>query len=67
MKAAVCHEAGQPLVVEELTVAPPGEDEVKVRVAACAVCQSDLHYLSGAWPGLPFPVVCGHEVAGNRD
>lgn len=65
MRAAVCYEAGQPLVVEDLSVAPPGEGEVKVRVGACAVCQSDLHYLSGAWPGRAFPVVCGHEVAGT--
>ncbi len=65
MKAAVSYGAGQPLVVEEVTVASPGEGEVAVQVGACAICQSDLHYLSGAWPGKPFPVICGHEVAGT--
>jgi Zn-dependent alcohol dehydrogenase len=65
MKAAVCYGEGQPLVVEEVTCPSPGEGEVKVRVGACAICQSDLHYLSGAWPGKPFPAVCGHEVAGT--
>lgn len=63
MKAAVCHAFGQPLVVEELTIDPPETGEVKVKIAACAICASDIHYMEGAWGGRP-PIVFGHEAAG---
>jgi S-(hydroxymethyl)glutathione dehydrogenase / alcohol dehydrogenase len=63
VKAAVCHEFGKPLVVQEVTLAPPEADEVEVRVAACALCHSDISYMEGAWGG-PLPAVYGHEAAG---
>ena len=65
MRAAVSYGAGEPLVVEEIDISPPHEGEVLVQVGACAICQSDLHYLSGAWPTEAFPMICGHEVAGT--
>ncbi len=63
MKAAVCYEFGKPLVVEEIELDPPEAGEVKVRLAACAICQSDIHYMNGAWGGT-LPLVLGHEAAG---
>ncbi len=63
MKAAVCYEFGKPLVVEEVTLDPPQAGEVKVRLAACAICHSDIHYMEGAWGGI-LPAVYGHEAAG---
>jgi NDMA-dependent alcohol dehydrogenase len=63
MKAAVCYEFGQPLVVEEITIDPPKAGEVKVRMAATAICHSDIHILRGEWGG-KVPVVAGHEAAG---
>jgi len=63
MKAAVCREFGKPLAVEELELGQPGTGEVLVKLAACAVCHSDIHYLDGAWGGAT-PVVLGHEAAG---
>ena len=63
MKAAVCHEFGKPLVVEEIELDPPEAGEVKVRLAACAICRSDIHYMNGAWGG-SLPVILGHEAAG---
>ena len=43
--------------VEEITLDPPGEHEVTVRVQACGVCHSDLHVLeTGGW-GMPFPIL----------
>ena len=63
MKAAVCHEFGQPLVIEELQLAAPNRGEIKVKVAACAICHSDILYADGAWGG-DLPVVFGHEAAG---
>ena len=47
MKAAVCYEVGKPLVVEEVTLEPPQEGEVKVRVKATAICHSDIHCIRG--------------------
>lgn len=64
MKAALCYEFGKPLVLEEVAIRPPGPDEVKVRVAATAICHSDIHCINGDFGGgLPF--VPGHETAGH--
>ncbi len=63
MKAAVCYEYGKPLSVEEVDLDPPQKGEVKVRVAATAVCHSDIHVLRGELGGR-LPVVAGHETAG---
>ena len=63
MRAAVCRAFGAPLVIEDVQLAPPNHGELRVRLAACAICQSDLHYLAGAWGG-SLPAVFGHEAAG---
>lgn len=63
MRAAVCRAFGQPLAIEEIELAPPGPGEVRVRVAACAICHSDIYYMDGAWGGA-LPAVYGHEAAG---
>ena len=63
MKAAVCRGFGAPLVIERLQLDPPVAGEVRVRVAACAVCHSDITYMEGGWGGA-LPAVYGHEAAG---
>lgn len=63
VRAAVLREYGAPLVVEELTLAPTGADQVRVRIEASGVCHSDLSIATGALPH-PLPVVLGHEGAG---
>ncbi|MGI9509321.1 MAG: Zn-dependent alcohol dehydrogenase [Geminicoccaceae bacterium] len=63
MKAAVCTEFGKPLVIEELDIDPPQSGEVKVKMAACAICHSDILFMEGAWGG-ELPAVYGHEAAG---
>jgi Zn-dependent alcohol dehydrogenase len=63
MKAAVCYEFGQPLLVEEVVLDPPQVGEVMVKLAACAICHSDIHAMEGAWGGT-LPAVYGHEAAG---
>jgi Zn-dependent alcohol dehydrogenase len=63
MKAAVCYEYGKPLVVEDVVLDPPQTGEVRVRIAACAICHSDVHLIRGDWGG-PTPVIAGHEAAG---
>jgi S-(hydroxymethyl)glutathione dehydrogenase / alcohol dehydrogenase len=63
MKAAVCYGFGEPLVVEEVEIDLPQAGEVKVRLAATAICHSDVHLIRGDWGG-KLPVVAGHESAG---
>jgi S-(hydroxymethyl)glutathione dehydrogenase/alcohol dehydrogenase len=63
VKAAVCHEFGKPLVVEDVVLDPPSEGEIRVRLAACAICHSDISFMEGAWGGA-LPAVYGHEAAG---
>jgi S-(hydroxymethyl)glutathione dehydrogenase/alcohol dehydrogenase len=63
MKAAVCHEYGKPLEIEDVELDPPQENEVRVRIAATAICHSDIHAIKGEiGPQLPF--IAGHESAG---
>jgi S-(hydroxymethyl)glutathione dehydrogenase / alcohol dehydrogenase len=63
MKAAVCRAFKEPLAIEEVDLAEPRAGEVKVRIAACAICHSDLLFLAGAWGG-ELPAIAGHEAAG---
>jgi len=64
MKAAICYEFGKPLVIEEVDLDPPGRGDVKIRMAATAICHSDIHAIKGEHGNLPLPAVPGHEVAG---
>ncbi len=63
IKAAVLYRPREPLSVEEVELAPPKAGEVRVKIAACGVCHSDLHFLEGSVP-IVTPVVLGHEAAG---
>lgn len=65
MKAAVVHEFGQPLRIEEVPVPVPAEGQILVKVEACGVCHTDLHAANGDWPVKPRPpFIPGHEGAG---
>ncbi|HEU5422824.1 MAG TPA: Zn-dependent alcohol dehydrogenase [Nitrolancea sp.] len=66
MRAAVCYEFGQPLVIDEVELDEPGRGEVRVKIAAVAICHSDVHLIRGEWGG-ELPVVAGHEAAGIVD
>ena len=61
--AALVPEKGAPFRLETLHLVDPGPDEVVVRVAACGVCQTDVHGRDDYF-GIPFPCVFGHEGAG---
>lgn len=65
MKAAVVHDFGQPLQIEERPVPVPGLHQALVKVIASGVCHTDLHAVSGDWPVKPkMPLVPGHEAIG---
>jgi NDMA-dependent alcohol dehydrogenase len=63
IQAALVTAINQPIQIETLDLDPPRTGEVLVRIAACGVCHSDYHLLTGATQH-PLPVVPGHEGAG---
>jgi S-(hydroxymethyl)mycothiol dehydrogenase len=64
IQGVVVRERGGPATVEPLSIEPPGDGEVLVRMLATGVCHSDLHYRQGAL-GDDYPFLLGHEGAGN--
>jgi len=63
MKAAVLHAGGR-LELAEVAQPQPAAGEVLVRVAACGICHTDLHYLDHGVATFKTPVILGHEVSG---
>ena len=65
MKAAVVHEFGKPLRIEEVPVPAVAPGTVLVKIAASGVCHTDLHAADGDWPVKPsLPFIPGHEGVG---
>jgi D-arabinose 1-dehydrogenase-like Zn-dependent alcohol dehydrogenase len=64
MRAVQVGQAGGDFELVEREVPTPGRGQALVRVHACGVCHSDSMAKEGAFPGVTFPVVPGHEVAG---
>lgn len=54
----------QPLVIETITVAPPGPNEIRVKIISNALCHTDLYTLDGLDPEGLFPCILGHEAIG---
>ena len=67
MRAVQVARAGGPLEHAEGEIPEPARGEVRVRVEACGVCHSDSLTVEGQWPGLTFPRIPGHEIAGVID
>jgi D-arabinose 1-dehydrogenase-like Zn-dependent alcohol dehydrogenase len=63
----VVREANGPFELEERETPEPGPGQVRVKVEACGMCHSDAFVKHGLFPGLKFPRVTGHEVAGRID
>jgi D-arabinose 1-dehydrogenase-like Zn-dependent alcohol dehydrogenase len=67
MRAAQVVSAKGPFQIVEREIPEPGAGQVRIRVQACGVCHSDVLTKEGLWPGLQYPRVPGHEVAGIVD
>jgi propanol-preferring alcohol dehydrogenase len=67
MRAMVLERPGAPLSFMERSDPRPAEGEVRVRVAACGVCRTDLHVVDGELPNPKLPLVPGHEIVGRID
>ena len=67
MKVAQISKPGGEFEIVEREVPEPGPRQVRIRVQACGVCHSDVFVKEGLWPGIQYPRVPGHEVAGIID
>ena len=64
MKAVEVRQAKGTLQLVEREVPNPGSGQVLVKVQACGICHSDVFTKEGLWPGLEYPRIPGHEIAG---
>lgn len=67
MKAVQVGKAKGDWELVERPIPTPGPGQVRIKVEACGVCHSDLLVKDGIWPGLQFPRIPGHEIAGLID
>lgn len=67
MKVAVVVKPGADFEIQEREIPRPGFGEVRIKVQACGICFSDHLVKDGLWPGIVYPRVPGHEVAGVVD
>ena len=67
MKAVQVSKPGGNFEVVERPIPQPGRGQVRIKVEACGVCHSDALVKEGVWPGIQYPRVPGHEIAGRID
>ena len=67
MKVAQVSKPGADFEIVEREIPKPGAGEVRIKIQACGVCHSDVFTKDGSWPGIQYPRVPGHEVAGTAD
>ena len=67
MKVAQVPSPGADFKIVEREIPEPDAGQVRIKVQACGVCHSDVLTKEGAWPGIQYPRVPGHEVAGRID
>ena len=67
MRVAEVAKPGAAFAIVERQIPIPGRGQVRIKVQACGVCHSDVLTKDGLWPGLEYPRVPGHEVAGIID
>jgi D-arabinose 1-dehydrogenase-like Zn-dependent alcohol dehydrogenase len=67
MKALQISKLGGDFEALERPIPKPGRGQVRIKVEACGICHSDFLLKDGFWPGLQYPRVPGHEIAGRVD
>jgi D-arabinose 1-dehydrogenase-like Zn-dependent alcohol dehydrogenase len=67
MRAAQISKAGGDFEIVDREIPNPGSGQVRIKVQACGICHSDALTKDGLWPGIQFPRVPGHEIAGVVD
>ena len=67
MRVAQVARPNGPIEIVEREIPEPGAGEVRIKVQACGICHSDSFTKEGLMPGIQYPRVPGHEVAGLVD
>src|ERR1039457_6658255 len=67
MKAVQVGKPGGNFEIVERNIPDPGRAQVRIKVEACGICHSDALVKEGHWPGIQYPRVPGHEIAGRID
>jgi D-arabinose 1-dehydrogenase-like Zn-dependent alcohol dehydrogenase len=67
MKVAQVPKPGAEFQIMERDISKPSPGQVRIKVQACGICHSDVLTKEGSWPGIQYPRVPGHEVAGIID
>lgn len=67
MKAVQVPAPGGDFELVERPISDPGRGHVRIKVEACGICHSDAMVKEGHWPGLRYPRIPGHEIAGRID
>jgi D-arabinose 1-dehydrogenase-like Zn-dependent alcohol dehydrogenase len=67
MKAVQVSKPGGNFELVERNIPDPNRGQVRIKVEACGICHSDALVKDGLWPGIPYPRVPGHEIAGRID
>jgi alcohol dehydrogenase, propanol-preferring len=65
MRAARLHGIKQPLILEEIPIPNTSDDQVLIRVHACAICRTDLHIIEGDLANPKLPLILGHQIVGE--
>jgi D-arabinose 1-dehydrogenase-like Zn-dependent alcohol dehydrogenase len=67
MRVVPISKGGGDFEIVEREIPSPGVGQVRIKVQACGICRSDALTRDGVWPGIQYPRVPGHEVAGLID
>lgn len=65
MKAIVFESQGKPLILKDVPVPVPEENQVLIKIHACGVCRTDLHIVDGELTNPKLPLIIGHEIVGS--
>lgn len=65
MQAMIFEGVGKPLVLKQVPIPEPGDDQVLIKIIACGICRTDLHVLDGELNKPKLPLIPGHEIIGK--
>lgn len=65
MRAMVLESPKKPLIKKELPIPIPTGNQVLIKIAACAICRTDLHIINGELPAPKLPLILGHQIVGT--
>src|SRR4051794_2572189 len=65
MQAMIFDGVGKPLILKQVPIPAPANDQVLIKIIACGICRTDLHVLDGELANPKLPLIPGHEIIGT--